>query len=86
METDGFCFYSRALPGKSRRMNRAVFLDRDGTIIAEKHYLHKPEEVEIYPGAAKALKRLQDAASSCSSSPTSRASGAAISRWRTWTR
>jgi len=42
-------------------MNRAVFLDRDGTIIAEKHYLHRPEEVEIFPGTGAALKRLQDA-------------------------
>ena len=42
-------------------MKRAVFLDRDGTLIAEKHYLHKAEEVEILPGAATALKRLQDA-------------------------
>ena len=42
-------------------MKRAVFLDRDGTLIAEKHYLHKVEEVEIFPGAIAALKRLQDA-------------------------
>jgi D-glycero-D-manno-heptose 1,7-bisphosphate phosphatase len=42
-------------------MNRAVFLDRDGALIEEKHYLHKPEEVEIFPGVAAALKRLQDA-------------------------
>jgi D-glycero-D-manno-heptose 1,7-bisphosphate phosphatase len=42
-------------------MNRAVFLDRDGTIIEDKHYLHRPEEVAIFPGAAAALKRLQDA-------------------------
>lgn len=42
-------------------MDRAVFLDRDGTIIAEKHYLHIVEEVEIFPGAGAALKRLQDA-------------------------
>jgi len=42
-------------------MNRAVFLDRDGTIIAEKNYLHKMEDVEILPGAPQALKRLQDA-------------------------
>jgi D-glycero-D-manno-heptose 1,7-bisphosphate phosphatase len=42
-------------------MNRAVFLDRDGTIIAEKNYLHRVEEVEILPGAAGALKRLQEA-------------------------
>lgn len=42
-------------------MKRAVFLDRDGTLIAEKHYLHKVEDVEIFPGAISALKRLQDA-------------------------
>jgi D-glycero-D-manno-heptose 1,7-bisphosphate phosphatase len=43
------------------RMNRAVFLDRDGTMIAEKHYLQRVEDVVILPGAAKALKQLQDA-------------------------
>ncbi len=32
-------------------MNRAVFLDRDGTLIVEKNYLHQPDEVEIFPGA-----------------------------------
>lgn len=42
-------------------MNRAVFLDRDGTIIAEKNYLCRPEDVEVFPGAGAALKRLQDA-------------------------
>ena len=42
-------------------MNRAVFLDRDGTIIAERHYIHKAEDVAVFPGAAAALKRLQDA-------------------------
>ena len=42
-------------------MNRAVFLDRDGTLIAEKNYLHRPEEVEIFPGTGKALRRLSDA-------------------------
>jgi D-glycero-D-manno-heptose 1,7-bisphosphate phosphatase len=42
-------------------MNRAVFLDRDGTLIVEKHYLHQPEEVELFPGAGAALKRLADA-------------------------
>ena len=42
-------------------MNRAVFLDRDGTLIAEKCYLHKAEDVAVFPGAAAALKRLQDA-------------------------
>ena len=42
-------------------MKRAVFLDRDGTLIEDKDYLHRPEEVVIFPGAGEALKRLQDA-------------------------
>ncbi len=42
-------------------MKRAVFLDRDGTIIAEKNYLHRPEDVEVFPGVGTALKRLADA-------------------------
>jgi D-glycero-D-manno-heptose 1,7-bisphosphate phosphatase len=39
----------------------AVFLDRDGTLIAEKNYLHKVEDVQILPGTASALRRLSDA-------------------------
>jgi len=42
-------------------MNRAVFLDRDGTIIQEKGFLHRPEEVSFITGAELALKRLQAA-------------------------
>lgn len=42
-------------------MNRAVFLDRDGTLIAEKNYLHRPEDVEVFPGTGAALKKLSDA-------------------------
>ena len=42
-------------------MNRAVFLDRDGTIIEEKDYLSDPDRVVLFPGAAEALKRLQNA-------------------------
>ena len=42
-------------------MNRAVFLDRDGTLIEEKDYLHRPEEVVFFPGVGPALRRLQDA-------------------------
>lgn len=39
---------------------RFVLLDRDGTIIAERHYLSDPDEVELIPGAAEALKELQE--------------------------
>jgi D-glycero-D-manno-heptose 1,7-bisphosphate phosphatase len=42
-------------------MNRAIFLDRDGTLIEEKEYLHRPEEVALFPGAGSALRRLQEA-------------------------
>lgn len=42
-------------------MNRALFFDRDGTLIEDRDYLHKPEEVVIFPGAPEALKKLQDA-------------------------
>src|SRR5438874_1938764 len=42
-------------------MNRAVFLDRDGTIIHEKDFLYRPEDVVLLPGAAQALTRLQAA-------------------------
>jgi D-glycero-D-manno-heptose 1,7-bisphosphate phosphatase len=33
-------------------------LDRDGTIIAERHYLSDPEQVELLPGAARGLRML----------------------------
>lgn len=42
-------------------MNKAVFLDRDGTLIEERHYLHRPEQVVILPGAPAALRTLQEA-------------------------
>ncbi len=42
-------------------MRRAVFLDRDGTIIEDKHYLSRPEDVVLFPRAAHALRWLQDA-------------------------
>lgn len=42
-------------------MHRAIFLDRDGTIIKEKEYLHDPAQVEVFPAALTGLKRLGDA-------------------------
>lgn len=41
--------------------NRAVFLDRDGTLNVEKEYLCDPVVMEIFPGAGTALRRLMDA-------------------------
>jgi D-glycero-D-manno-heptose 1,7-bisphosphate phosphatase len=40
--------------------HKAVFLDRDGTLIEEKNYLHKVEDVFIFPGTVEGLKRLQE--------------------------
>jgi D-glycero-D-manno-heptose 1,7-bisphosphate phosphatase len=39
----------------------AIFLDRDGTLIEERHYLSDPEQVVLIPGAAEALIELRDA-------------------------
>lgn len=39
----------------------AVFLDRDGTLMEEREFLHRTEDVSIFPGAASALRMLQDA-------------------------
>jgi D-glycero-D-manno-heptose 1,7-bisphosphate phosphatase len=36
----------------------AVFLDRDGTIIEDAHYLSRPEQVKLLPGAADAIARI----------------------------
>jgi len=38
---------------------RFVVLDRDGTVIVERHYLSNPEHVELIPGAAIALRELR---------------------------
>src|SRR5688572_9475851 len=40
---------------------KAIFLDRDGTLIVDKDYLHKPEEVEFIPGSIAALSRAAEA-------------------------
>jgi D-glycero-D-manno-heptose 1,7-bisphosphate phosphatase len=36
----------------------AVFLDRDGTIIEDVHYLARPEQVKLIDGAAEAIARI----------------------------
>lgn len=39
----------------------AVFLDRDGTVNVEVGYLREPEQLELIPGAAAAIRRLNEA-------------------------
>ena len=40
---------------------RAVFLDRDGTIVEDPGFLHEPGKVRLLPGAADAIHRLNEA-------------------------
>ena len=40
---------------------RAVFADRDGTLIDDTGYLHEPERVRLLPGTAAGIKRLNAA-------------------------
>ena len=56
------CDDSDTLNPVSRAANsRAVFLDRDGTIMESTCYVGEVEHVALVPQAAQALKRLQDA-------------------------
>ena len=41
-------------------MNKAVFLDRDGTINVDKNYLYRKEDFELLPYTLEALKLLQN--------------------------
>lgn len=42
------------------RPKRFVLLDRDGTIIKERHYLSDPQQVELLAGAASGLRQMQE--------------------------
>lgn len=39
----------------------AFFIDRDGTIIKDAHYISRPEQVELIDGAAEAISRINAA-------------------------
>jgi len=43
------------------RGRRAVFFDRDGTLIEDEHYLSRPELVRLRPQAAAAVRRVNTA-------------------------
>ncbi|MBD3344150.1 MAG: HAD-IIIA family hydrolase [Chitinivibrionales bacterium] len=45
---------------KQKRINRAVFLDRDGTIIEDRGHLSDKDDVAFFPFAIRALKILQE--------------------------
>lgn len=39
---------------------KAIFFDRDGTLIVDKPYLNDPDQIEYLPGVFSALKKLQE--------------------------
>ena len=45
---------------KNRKRKRAVFLDRDGTILKEVEYLSDPDLIEILPDVEEAILRLNE--------------------------
>ena len=45
----------------SGRSHRAVFFDRDGTLMEEVHYCNDPSSVRAFPGAAASLRLLRQA-------------------------
>lgn len=50
-----WCQVLTPVPGRHPRA--ALFLDRDGVLVEEVHYLHKPEEVRLVAGAAETVRR-----------------------------
>lgn len=42
-------------------MEKAFFLDRDGTINIDRVYINDPRLIELIPGAARAIRRARDA-------------------------
>ena len=40
--------------------NKAVSVDRDGTMALDVHYCRRPEDFELFPDATKAIKMLNE--------------------------
>ncbi len=56
LESDGIWCRGRRPSGAGRGAPRpALFLDRDGVVVEEVHFLHHPEDVRLVPGAAAVL-------------------------------
>ena len=45
----------------TKRAEFAVFVDRDGTICFDKHYMSDPADIELIPTVADGIKRLNEA-------------------------
>ncbi|NBI71995.1 HAD family hydrolase [Clostridiaceae bacterium] len=46
---------------KEDALPKVIFLDRDGTMNEEVHYLHRPEDVRMIPGTAQAIRMFHEA-------------------------
>lgn len=46
---------------RKQALRRAIFLDRDGTVMIERDYVSDPDLVSLVPGAATAIKRFKEA-------------------------
>lgn len=46
---------------RQARMSRAIFLDRDGTVIVDKEYATDPDQIEFEEGAVEGMKRMAGA-------------------------
>ncbi len=56
VDNDGiWCQVARPDQAAPYRGRAALFLDRDGVIVEEVGYLHRPEDVRLVPGAAAAI-------------------------------
>src|SRR3954470_21792633 len=45
-------------PMDDRGGARVAFLDRDDTLVVDRHYMNDPEQLELLPGAALAIRML----------------------------
>jgi histidinol-phosphate phosphatase family protein len=47
-------------PGSAHRSARALFVDRDGTLVPDLHYLAEPARLEVYRGVVEGLRLAHD--------------------------
>lgn len=52
--------FIRQIYQNNLKIKPAVFLDRDGTIIEDVNYLHKPEQIKILPKVIQAIRKLNN--------------------------
>ncbi|NQU56190.1 MAG: HAD family hydrolase [Rhodospirillales bacterium] len=50
-------FHQTLRPGEISNKRPALFLDRDGCVVVEAHYLHKVENVQLIEGAAEIIAK-----------------------------